>query len=330
MPLQRGGPQAQSHRPHQRRLRVRTFQREVKQSDYDNAEIMSTGSVFAFPADLLFETPSADPSGDKKRRLDGAAPFRVWPAKPSGSKCALVKVSVTASAFGNGAAASMMEYDLLPAAKGEADTRLYASPGSFAFGTTRHDLACVAPGKYAFVAGVSGHAFGAGGWGHGSEWSVSTLDGTELAGVPVEDSADWFSSGEMKFSEVFDVPDTAASARARPELSPPRAPRRATAAPKTFCRLGPPWRRRRARVDPLTAGLAALAVVAAVVAGVAAHNPAASSSALLRRGAESRRGTARRRTRRRPPPPPRPLGTPPSSARAASPRSWAPSRSPPS
>ena len=93
------------------------FSAKVKQSDYDNAEIMSTGSVFAFPADLLFETPSADPSGGKKRRLDGAAPFRVWPAKPSGSKCALVKVSVTASAFGNGAAASMMEYDLLPAAK---------------------------------------------------------------------------------------------------------------------------------------------------------------------------------------------------------------------
>ena len=81
------------------------FSAKVKQSDYDNAEIMSTGSVFAFPADLLFETPSADPSGGKKRRLDGAAPFRVWPAKPSGSKCALVKVSVTASAFGNGAAA---------------------------------------------------------------------------------------------------------------------------------------------------------------------------------------------------------------------------------
>ena len=260
------------------------FSAKVKQSDYDNAEIMSTGSVFAFPADLLFETPSADPSGDKKRRLDGAAPFRVWPAKPSGSKCALVKVSVTASAFGNGAAASMMEYDLLPAAKGEADTRLYASPGSFAFGTTRHDLACVAPGKYAFVAGVSGHAFGAGGWGHGSEWSVSTLDGTELAGVPVEDSADWFSSGEMKFSEVFDVPDTAASA-ALGRSSRRRALLAArNGGAENVLQTGSSLGADAARgVDPLTAGLAALAVVAAVVAGVAAHNPAASSSALLQK-----------------------------------------------
>ena len=199
MSRQRGRPRAQSHGPHQRGIRVRRFTAKVKQSDYDDAEIMSTGSVFAFPPELLFETPAADPSGGKKRRLDGAAPFRVWPVKPSGSKCSLVKVSVTASAFGNGAAASMMEFDLLPATKGEADTRLYAAPGSFAFGTTRHDVACVTPGKYAFVAGVSGHAFGAGGWGHGSAWSVSTLDGDELAGVPVEESADWFSSGEMKF-----------------------------------------------------------------------------------------------------------------------------------
>lgn len=261
------------------------FSAKVKQSDYDDAEIMSTGSVFAFPADLLFETPSADPSGGKKRRLDGAAPFRVWPAKPSGSKCALVKVSVTASAFGNGAAASMMEYDLLPAAKGEADTRLYASPGSFAFGTTRHDLACVAPGKYAFVAGVSGHAFGAGGWGHGSEWSVSTLDGTELAGVPVEDSADWFSSGEMKYSEVFDVPGAAASAalgrssRRRALLAARDGGAENESQNGSF--LGAAHFARGA--DPLTAGLAALAVVAAVVAGVAAHNPAASSSALLQK-----------------------------------------------
>ena len=263
------------------------FTAKVKQSDYDNAEIMSTGSVFAFPADLIFETPAADPSGDKKRRLDGAAPFRVWPVKPSGSKCSLVKVSVTASAFGNGAAASMMEYDLLPAAKGEADTRLYASPGSFAFGTTRHDLACVAPGKYAFVAGVSGHAFGAGGWGHGSEWSVSTLDGTELAGVPVEDSADWFTSGEMKFSESFVVPGVAASAalgrgsRRRALLAA-----RDGGAETREAVLGADAARGAA---PLTAGLAALAVAATVIAGVAAHNPSAASSALLqkRRGASA-------------------------------------------
>ena len=59
------------------------FNVKVKQTDYDDADIMSTGSVFAFPDDLLFETPAADASGDKKRRLEGTAPFRVWPAKPS-------------------------------------------------------------------------------------------------------------------------------------------------------------------------------------------------------------------------------------------------------
>ena len=260
------------------------FTAKVKQSDYDDAEIMSTGSVFAFPPELLFETPAADPSGGKKRRLEGAAPFRVWPVKPSGSKCSLVKVSVTASAFGNGAAANMMEFDLLPATKGEADTRLYAAPGSFAFGTTRHDVACVTPGKYAFVAGVSGHAFGAGGWGHGSAWSVSTLDGDELAGVPVEESADWFSSGEMKSSETFDVPGAAASA-ALGRI--PRDPARrrallatndaAAARHREFFSLGSDAALGAA---PLTAGLAAVAVVAVVVAGVAAqkNTPAASSS----------------------------------------------------
>ena len=269
------------------------FTAKVKQSDYDNAEIMSTGSVFAFPPELLFETPAADPSGGKKRRLDGAAPFRVWPVKPSGSKCSLVKVSVTASAFGNGAAASMMEFDLLPATKGEADTRLYAAPGSFAFGTTRHDVACVTPGKYAFVAGVSGHALNAGGWGHGSAWSVSTLDGNELAGVPVEESADWFSSGEMKSSETFDVPGAAASAalgrilRRRALLATNDA---AAARHREFFSLGSDAALGAA---PLTAGLAAVAVVAVVVAGVAAqkNTPAASSSSssLLRETRDARK-----------------------------------------
>ena len=94
------------------------FNVKVKQTDYDDADIMSTGSVFAFPDDLLFETPAADASGDKKRRLEGTAPFRVWPAKPSGTACTLVRVSVTASPFGNGAAASMMEFDLLPRREG--------------------------------------------------------------------------------------------------------------------------------------------------------------------------------------------------------------------
>ena len=116
------------------------FNVKVKQTDYDDADIMSQARFSRSPADLLFETPAADPSGGKKRRLEGTAPFRVWPAKPSGTACTLVRVSVTASPFGNGAAASMMEFDLLPAEKGEAHTRLYASPGSFAFGITRHDV----------------------------------------------------------------------------------------------------------------------------------------------------------------------------------------------
>ena len=118
------------------------FNVKVKQTGLRRRGYHEHGLGFrGFPDDLLFETPAADASGDKKRRLEGTAPFRVWPAKPSGTACTLVRVSVTASPFGNGAAASMMEFDLLPAEKGEAHTRLHASPGSFSLAsraTTLH------------------------------------------------------------------------------------------------------------------------------------------------------------------------------------------------
>ena len=188
------------------------FSAAVKQKDYDDAVILTTGSVFAFPDGLLFETPMTDPKSSDKRILQGAAAFKVWPKKPLPPDCVPVKVTVGASAFGNGAAASMMEYDLLPSEQGEAETKLYAPPGSLSFGTERSDLACVSPGDYEFVAGVSGHAAGAGGWGFGTSWSVSTLAGDEIAGVPVDDSRSWFTSGNIKSSGTISVaPSSAAS-----------------------------------------------------------------------------------------------------------------------
>ena len=180
------------------------FTAKVQQGDYDGAELLGVGSVFAFPKGLLMETPAADPASAKKRRLSGTSAFRVWPTKASGD-CVPVAVSVQASEYGNGAAAAMMEYDLRIAAKGEASTVLYAGPKSFAFGATRTDMVCVAEGDYQFVAAVSGHAAGAGGWGYGTGWSVSTLDGTVLAGVTVDESKAWFTSGEFKTSDVFTV-----------------------------------------------------------------------------------------------------------------------------
>ena len=176
-----------------------------------------------------------------------------------------------------------MEYDLLPAAKGEADTRLYASPGSFAFGTTRHDVACVAPGSRAFVAGVSGHAFGAGGWGHGSEWERLHARRHRTRRRPGRGLRRLVHVGRDEVLRVVRRPGRRGFRRARSGLSPTRAPRRTRRRrrdPRSL--LGADTARRAA---PLTAGLAALAVAATVVAGVAAHNPSAASSALLQKKA---------------------------------------------
>ena len=140
----------------------------VYMDEYNGTSSLEIGSEFAFPASLLFETPHLNGA---VRRVQGDAAFKVWEAIPEVGCGALLGVRVGASRFGNGAAASMMKWEIREEGAGAASPVFFSVPrGSFAVGATRTDVTCVGAGRYNFHAGVSGNAAGAGGWGFDTHW----------------------------------------------------------------------------------------------------------------------------------------------------------------
>jgi len=181
------------------------FDARVRTTEYDGVAMVETGSAFAFPSGLIFETPVT--ANGATRGVDGVAKFTMWDEPGSCDVVGGVPLfaAVQASAHGNGARASMMRWDVVDSATGSAVAHRVG--GSFAPGVLRRDHLCVKPGAYDFRAGVTAHATGAGGWGFGSSWSIQRPGRDHHHGALASKSVKaygWFVSGEFA-SEPFRV-----------------------------------------------------------------------------------------------------------------------------
>ena len=178
------------------------FSAVVYMDEYNHTSALKVGSEFAFPAGFLYESPRLT---GPVRQLEGEAAFKVWDAVPPVGCGALVAVRVGASRFGNGAAASMMRWEMREEGSGGASPVASAPSGSFAVGATRTDVECVPAGRYNFFAAVSGNAAGAGGWGFDTHWRVDAL-GVEgrLAGKE-KSEYEWFTRGVHAMSPTFEI-----------------------------------------------------------------------------------------------------------------------------
>ena len=181
------------------------FDARVRTTEYDGVAMVETGSAFAFPSGLIFETPVT--ANGATRGVDGVAKFTMWDEPGSCDVVGGVPLfaAVQASAHGNGARASMMRWDVVDSATGSAVAHRVG--GSFAPGVLRRDHLCVKPGAYDFRAGVTAHAAGAGGWGFGSSWSIQRPGRDHHHGALASKSVKaygWFVSGEFA-SEPFRV-----------------------------------------------------------------------------------------------------------------------------